>query len=81
MNGFLSLRRGKRSGDPCGNKLTTASLENIQKLNQNSKVFDSGLLDVGLLDLVRKPSWSISWLVNHANTAGEDVDTLGATLT
>ena len=54
---------------------------NIQKLNQNSKVFDSGLLDVGLLDLVRKPSRSISWLVDHANTATKDVDTLGATLT
>tara|TARA_B100001142_G_scaffold74803_1_gene75501 strand:- start:13 stop:159 length:147 start_codon:yes stop_codon:yes gene_type:complete len=46
-----------------------------------SKVFDSGLLDVGLLDLVRKPSRSISWLRNHANAACEDVDTLGATLT
>ena len=46
-----------------------------------SKVFNSGLLDVGLLDLVRKPSRSISWLRNHANAACEDVDTLGATLT
>ena len=44
-------------------------------------MFDSGLLDVGLLDLVRKPSRSISWLRNHANAACEDVDTLGATLT
>ena len=44
-------------------------------------MFNSGLLDVGLLDLVRKPSRSISWLRNHANAACEDVDTLGATLT
>ena len=46
-----------------------------------SKVFDSGLLDVGLLDLIRKPSRSISWLWNHANAASKAVDTLGATLT
>jgi hypothetical protein len=45
-----------------------------------SKVFDSGLLDVCLLDIIRKPSWSIGWLWNHANATGENVDTLGATL-
>ena len=45
-----------------------------------SKVFDSGLLDVGFLDLVRKPSRSISWLWHHTNAAGKAVDTLGATL-
>ena len=45
-----------------------------------SKVFDSGLLDVSLLDLIREPSRSICWLWYHANAAGEDVNTLGATL-
>ena len=46
----------------------------------NSKVFDAGLLDVGLLDLIREPCRSICWLWNHANAASEDVNTLGATL-
>ena len=47
----------------------------------NSKVFDAGLLDVCLLDLVRKPVRTVRWLVNHSDAAGKAVDTLGATLT
>lgn len=47
----------------------------------NSKVFDAGLLDVCLLDLVRKPVRTVRRLVNHSDAAGEAVDTLGATLT
>ena len=47
---------------------------------KHSKVLDALLLDVSLLDLIREPSWATSWLVNHADAAFEDVDTLGATL-
>ena len=47
----------------------------------NSKVFDAGLLDVGLLDLIRKPCRTVRWLWNHSDAATEAVDTLGATLT
>ena len=47
----------------------------------NSKVFDSGLLHVCLLDLVRKPSWSIGWLINHGDASGEDVDSFCSTPT
>lgn len=46
----------------------------------NSKVFDAGLLDVGLLDLIRKPCWTVRWLWYHCDAAFEAVNTLGATL-
>ena len=37
----------------------------VNTTGSNSKVFDAGLLDVCLLDLVREPGWAICRLVNH----------------
>ena len=44
-------------------------------------MLDALLLDVGFLDLVWEPCWSVFWLVNHRDAAREHVDTLGAALT
>ena len=53
--------------------------KNQEKL-RTSEVLNSDLLDVGLLDLVRKPVRTASGLVDHRNAASEVVNTLGATL-
>jgi hypothetical protein len=53
----------------------------VKRTESNSKVFDAGLLDVCLLDLIRKPVRTVRRLCNHSDAAGEAVDTLGATLT
>ena len=53
----------------------------LKTIESNSKGFDAGLLDVGLLDLVRRPVRTVRRLCNHSDAAGEAVDTLGATFT
>ena len=47
----------------------------------SSKVLDTLLLYVSLLDLVRKPRWAVCRLVDSVDASGEDVDSLGPTLT
>ena len=47
----------------------------------NSKVLDTCLAYVCLLDLVRKPCWAVCRLVDDVDASCEDVDSLGSTLT
>ena len=47
----------------------------------NSKVLDTCLAYVCLLDLVRKPRWAVCRLVDDVDASCEDVDSLGSTLT
>jgi hypothetical protein len=88
QNGLLGKKCEASNPSEEGSEAVTLSGTNLKvqiwitdnQVVMESKVFDSGLLDVCLLDLIRKPSWSIGWLWNHANAARENVDTLGATL-
>ena len=47
---------------------------------ESIEVLDSDLLDVGLDDSVREPSWSVRWLVDFLPPSIEHVHSLGASL-